>query len=380
MIQAIARFTFVIGGLLGGYAVTKLVDWQSQLGLPRYYVILLLIILGGAIGYVLGGIVGRELTALWLKTQRRYRETASADLLLGTVGLVVGLGVALLASAPLRLMKPEWLSVTVTVLLMLTAAYIGVGIALSRRRDFAALFPKLAPADLAGQRERIALLDTSAVIDGRFVELYRLGFMCGTLRVPRFVLSELQTLADSADDNRRLRGRRGLDLLASMPAETPVEVFEADYADTPQVDDKLMRLAVDAHSSIVTVDYNLTKVARVRGIEVLNLNDAATALRPTYLPGESIRLRVAKTGKDAGQGVGYLDDGTMVVIQSGSSHVGKDADVEVTSVLQTSAGRMIFARMVEHASTAAEEASGGEAAVADDAGSGGGRTSSGTSS
>ena len=347
MIQAISRFTFVVGGLLGGFAVTRFVDWQNELGLPRYYVIFLLIILGGAIGYVLGGIVGRELTTLWLKAQRRLREVASVDLLLGTVGLVVGLSIGLLASTPLRLVKPEWLSVTVTVLLMVTTAYVSAVIALSRRRDFAAFFPRIAPAKPTTAGERAVLLDTSAVIDGRFVELHRLGFMTGRLRVPRFVLAELQTLADSSDDNRRARGRRGLDLLASLPAETSVEVFETDYPDTPRVDDKLMRLAVDAKSSIATVDYNLAKVARVRGIEVLNLNDAASALRPTYLPGETIRLRIAKAGKEAEQGVGYLDDGTMVVIQGGRSRVGTDSDVEVTSVLQTSAGRMIFARVVE---------------------------------
>jgi uncharacterized protein YacL len=347
MIQALSRFTLVVGGLLGGFAVTRLVDWQDQLGLPQYYVIFLLIILGGAIGYVLGGIVGRELTTAWLKTQRRLREVASVDLFLGTVGLVVGLVIGLLASTPLRLVKPEWLSATVTVLLMVAAGYVSAVIALSRRRDFAALFPRIAPARPATVDERAVLLDTSAVIDGRFVELHRLGFMPGRLRVPRFVLSELQTLADSSDDNRRARGRRGLDLLASLPAEAPAEVFEVDYPDTALVDDKLMRLAVDAKSSIVTVDYNLAKVARVRGIEVLNLNDAASALRPTFLPGEIIRLRVAKPGKEAEQGVGYLDDGTMVVVQGGRSHVGVDADVEVTSVLQTSAGRMIFARIVE---------------------------------
>jgi len=366
MIQAISRFTLVIGGLLGGLAVTRIVDWQSELGLPQYYVIFLLIILGGAIGYVLGGIVGRELTTAWLKSQRRLREVASADLLLGTVGLVVGLSIGLLASAPLRLVKPEWLSVTATVLLMATLAYVCAGVALSRRRDFEAFFPALAPTKLATAGEQSVLLDTSAIIDGRFVELHQLGFMPGQLRVPRFVLSELQTLADSSDDNRRARGRRGLDLLASLPAETPVEVFETDYPDMPHVDDKLMRLAVDAKGSIVTVDYNLAKVARVRGIEVLNLNDAASALRPTYLPGEAIYLRIAKPGKEAEQGVGYLDDGTMVVVQGGRSHVGEDTDVEVTSVLQTSAGRMIFARVVERASAETPGGADADAASGDE--------------
>lgn len=345
MIQALTRFVLVTGGLLGGFAVTRIVDWQNELGLPRYYVIFLLIILGGAIGYVLGGIIGREFTVRWLKAEERIRDTAPADLVLSIAGLVVGLLVGLLASTPLRLIKPEWLAITTTILVMLTTAYIGVTVSMTKRRDFASMFPALASADLVSAEERAVLLDTSAVIDGRFVELHRLGFLPGVMRVPRFVLAELQTLADSADDNRRARGRRGLDLLASLPEGSTVAVFEADYSDTPHVDDKLMRLAVDARSSLVTVDYNLAQVARVRGIEVLNLNDAASALRPTYLPGEVIRLRIAKPGREAEQGVGYLDDGTMVVVQAALSFVGEDADVEVTSVLQTSAGRMIFARI-----------------------------------
>jgi len=344
MIEAITRVLLVTGGLVGGYAATGLVDWQSELGLPRYYVIFLLIILGGAIGYVLGGIIGRELTLVWRRAEARISDTSPADLLLSTAGLVVGLFIALLASWPLRLVRPAWLATTATVLLMLVVANLFMRAAMTKRRDFSAMFPRLAPPELVTADERTVLLDTSAVIDSRFVELRRLGFLPGTVRVPRFVLAELQTLADSADDTRRARGRRGLDLLASLPPEDAVPVFEADYADTPHVDEKLMRLAVDAKGVLVTVDYNLSKVARVRGIDVVNLNEAAAALRPNYIPGELIRIKVVKPGKEADQGVGYLDDGTMVVVQSGKELVGTEADVEVTSVLQTSAGRMIFAR------------------------------------
>lgn len=350
MIEAITRVILVTGGLVGGYAATGLVDWQTELGLPRYYVIFLLIILGGAIGYVLGGIIGRELTGVWRRIEARIIDTSPADLLLSTAGLMVGLVIALFASWPLRLVKPAWLSTTVTVLLMIVLANLFMRAAQSKRRDFSAMFPRLAPPELVTAEQRVVLLDTSVVIDGRFVELRRIGFLPGTLRVPRFVLAELQTLADSADDTRRARGRRGLDLLASLPTEDAVPVFETDYPDTPLVDEKLMRLAVDAKGSLLTVDYNLQKVASVRGIEVMNLNEAATALRPNYLPGESIRLRVTKQGKEPDQGVGYLDDGTMVVVQGGKGLVGTEADIEVTSVLQTSAGRMIFARQ-SHANT-----------------------------
>lgn len=345
MLQAITRFLLVVAGLLGGYVVTTAVDWQAQLpGLTQTYVIFLFIILGGAIGYVLGGIVGREMTAAWFRIETRLAETSAADIILGTIGLIVGLLVAFLAAQPLRLLQPPGFAIVIMALLTIVAAYAGIGVALTRRREFAALFPKLAPADLVTKGERLIILDTSAVIDARFADMRRTGFLPGKPRVPRFVLAELQTLADSADDGKRSRGRRGLDLLTAMPESDALEVVEIDYSDIAAVDDKLMRLAVDANATMVTVDYNLTKVARVRGIEVLNLNEAAAALRPSFLPGDGIRLRINKAGKEPGQGVGYLEDGTMVVVQDGREFVGTEADVEVSSVLQTSAGRMIFAR------------------------------------
>jgi uncharacterized protein YacL len=344
MIQALSRFTFIAAGLLAGWLITQTVDWQIQYGLSPQYVIFVFVILGGAIGYVLGGIVGRELATAWRLAETRVSGLAGVDVLLGTIGLVVGLLIAFLAAQPLRLLEPAGLAFTLTVLLSLLGAYVGIGIALTRRRDAVALFPALAPGDATEGGQRTVLLDTSAVIDGRFTEFAQLGFMPGRLRVPRFVLSELQTLADSADDTRRARGRRGLDLLSALPDDNLVDVFEVDYSELSAVDDKLMRLSVDAGATLATVDYNLTKVARVRGIEVLNLNEAAAALRPSFLPGDPMRLRVVKPGKEQGQGVGYLEDGTMVVIQDARDRVGTDASVEVTTVLQTAAGRMIFAR------------------------------------
>jgi uncharacterized protein YacL len=346
MIQAISRFTLVIAGLLGGYLVAQTVDWQAtQLsGLAPSYVIFLCIILGGSIGFVLGGIIGRELTSAWLKVEMRVADISGVDLILGTAGLLVGLLVAFLASQPLRLLEPSSFAITIMVLLTVVAVYLCVSIAMTRRREFSLLFPALAPGDLVSADERQLVLDTSAVIDSRFVELRRLGFLPGRPKVPRFVLAELQTLADSADDTRRSRGRRGLDLLTTLPAEDAPSVFEIDYMELAAVDDKLMRLCVDVGGALVTVDHNLAKVARVRGIEVLNVNEAAASLRPTFLPGDAIMLHIVKPGKEIGQGVGYLEDGTMVVVQGGRDLVGIDADVEVTSVLQTSSGRMIFAR------------------------------------
>lgn len=348
MITALTRFVFMAAGLLGGFAVSQLADWQDQVGLPQYYVIIVFLILGWSIGYVLGGIVGRELSAVWGRLEERIRALAPADLLLATIGLIAGLLVALLATQPILQVQPVWIGVGASVLLTILLAWAGVRVAAIKRREFAAMFPALAPSELTPASEKQMLLDTSAIIDARFVELHRLGYLLGRMRVPRFVLSELQTLADSADDTRRARGRRGLDLLATLD-EGSIEVFETDYPDTPEVDNKLMRLAEDLTAEIVTVDFNMTKVARLRGLGVLNLNELSAAMRPSFLPGERIRLKLLKHGKESGQAIGYLEDGTMVVVQEAKDRIGDELDVEVTSVLQTSAGRMIFARLGETA-------------------------------
>lgn len=349
MIVYITRFVLVIAGAMSGFAVSGVIDWSTQTGFPEDIVIFIFVILGSSIGYVLGGIIGRELARLWAKAEDRIRDVAPSGVLLSTAGLIVGLVVALLVSVPLRLIRPTWLGMGSTVLVFVMLAYLGVRVALVKRRDFARIFPRLdgdaSPDRSARRNAGSALLDTSAVIDGRFVELARLGFLARSLRVPGFVISELHTLADSAEDTKRARGRRGLDLLETLASgDVTVEVFDADFPDTADVDGKLARLALQLGAPIVTVDYNLTKVARVQGIEALNLNELAAALKPAFLPGQGLRVRVIREGKEADQGVGYLEDGTMVVVQQGSARVGSEVDAEVTSVLQTSAGRMIFAR------------------------------------
>jgi len=226
--------------------------------------------------------------------------------------------------------------------MFIVLGYGGVRIAMVKRRDVSQLFPSL-PEASGGLKTK--LLDTSAVIDGRFAELMRAGFVEGPVRVPGFVLAELQTLADSADDLRRAGGRRGLDLLATIrTGDHAVEVFEADYPEITSVDAKLVQLARDIDAQLVTVDYNLSQVARVQGVDVLNIHDLVAALRPNHLPGEALRIHVVREGKESDQGVGYLEDGTMVVVQNGRGLIGEDIDTTVTSVLQTSGGRMVFVR------------------------------------
>jgi uncharacterized protein YacL len=190
------------------------------------------------------------------------------------------------------------------------------------------------------------VVDTSAIIDGRIAEIVESGFIYGTLVVPKFVLDELQHIADSSDTLRRNRGRRGLEILAKMQKDspTPIEIVDEPLAEIPEVDAKLVALARERSKAILTNDYNLNRVAELQGVRVLNINSLANAVKPAVLPGEELRVRVIQEGKEAGQGVGFLDDGTMVVVEGGVRYIDKDLDVLVTRVLQTVAGRMIFAQ------------------------------------
>ena len=354
MIVQLTRFLLIAAGALAGLLVSNSIPWTQQYGLSETFVIIIFIILGSSIGYVVGGIVGREVESAYLAIDDRLKQVGLTDIALGTLGLIVGLVIATLATWPLRFVTQPTVGLVISVFMFLVLGYTGVRVALVKRRDLRRAFPRLDPdreddapgAEGSGAAARSPkYLDTSAVIDGRFVELMRADLLEGPVRVPRFVLAELQTLADSADDLKRARGRRGLDLLEAVRAsEHPVDMFEVDYPEVPKVDEKLMRLAADGAGVIVTTDFNLTKVARVQGLQVINVNEVAAALRPALLPGDSLRLKVVREGKEAEQGVGYLEDGTMVVVQDGRDRIGHEIDVVVTSVLQTAAGRMVFAR------------------------------------
>jgi uncharacterized protein YacL len=344
MIVQLTRFVLATAGALAGLQVKGLIDWTKQYGFPEILVIILFVILGTSIGFIFGGIIGRELQRGYIYLEDYLRRLSVSELMLGTVGLFVGLGLALIVSVPIQLLEPASVALAGSIASFIVLGYAGVRIAMIKRRDFARLFPRLGEVGTA-TTPAVRLLDTSGVIDGRFAELMRAGFVDGPVRVPGFVLAELQTLADSADDLRRARGRRGLDLLATMRAgDHPVDVFDADYPAIPEVDGKLVQLARDVRAQLVTVDYNLSQVARVQGIDVLNINDLAAALRPSHLPGEQLRIHVVREGKESDQGVGYLEDGTMVVVQNGREFIGQDIDTTVTSVLQTAGGRMVFVR------------------------------------
>lgn len=278
----------------------------------------------------------------------RLQKTPGEDLIVATGGLVVGLVVALLVSLPLPLIP--WIGRYLPVVVTVLSAYFGAALALRKKDELLRLSP-WKPARRAGREpERRAgvpkVLDTSAIIDGRIADVAATGFLEGPLVIPGFVIQELQRLADSSEELKRNRGRRGLDLLNRMRKDPTLSVDILEDHDTGGrgVDLALVRLARRLGGKVVTNDYNLNKVAQLHGVSVLNLNDLANATRPVVLPGEEMEVRVIRDGKEQGQGVGYLDDGTMIVVDGGRQFIGGTVGVTVTSVLQTSAGRMIFAR------------------------------------
>jgi uncharacterized protein YacL len=244
-----------------------------------------------------------------------------------------------------------WLPWQLSVVVHITFMMIGVFLSYRHRAELRQLLKfsnssrtAMVMSDQSDQQMKI--LDTSVIIDGRIADLCKTGFVEGSIIVPVFVLEELQHIADSADLLKRNRGRRGLDILNKMQKEllNPVIIDESRFEDTPEVDSKLVKLAKQTHGKVVTNDFNLNKVCELQGVRVLNINDLANAIKPVVLPGEEMMVTILKDGKEFGQGVAYLDDGTMIVVESGREYIGSSLYVVVTSVLQTSAGRMIFAR------------------------------------
>ncbi|PKM93020.1 MAG: hypothetical protein CVU80_00375 [Elusimicrobia bacterium HGW-Elusimicrobia-4] len=235
---------------------------------------------------------------------------------------------------------------TYSILIKMVLAYLGFIIAI-RKKEELSLLDKDIHLTSKKRQEDLKILDTSAIIDGRILDIIETNFVTGVIVVPEFVVLELQTLADSSDSTKRQRGRRGLDLLNKIRQNLVVQVkiFEKDYSEITQTDAKVLKLAEDLKAKIITTDFNLNKVASVHGVVVLNVNELAGVIKPALLPGEVLHIYLMKEGKEKKQAVAYLEDGTMVVVENGRSHLGKKVEVTVTNVLQTSTGRMIFANL-----------------------------------
>lgn len=339
--RIIGAIVFAIGTGMLGNSLADLLGAESE----TYVVVL------GLVGALAGLIVTPYITIRPLRRMRHSLSSMPSGRLTAIIGgTFIGLGAAALLSQPLSLLPSPFGQVA-----PLTAAavftYLSIVVLSARQSDLQGFFNIIRPTvQVAGAseepEEKFILLDTSVIIDGRIADISRTGFLRSTLLIPNFVLMELQHIADSADSLRRNRGRRGLEVLSIMQndSHSPVRITDMDESEVREVDSKLVALARHLHCPIMTNDYNLNRVAELQGVTVLNINDLANAVKSAFLPGEELRVKIIQDGKEAGQGVGYLEDGTMVVVEGGNRLIDKTMDVTVTKVLQTTAGRMIFAR------------------------------------
>lgn len=320
----------------------------AGLGGAAYALLVAACVIGGIVlGAVGGHFLGKAVAKLGRSIDRAGSTVTASGLIFTTVGLFIGLAIAGLGSLAIKdlpVVGPYLLPV-----FFAASGYLFAYLGFKRHTDVARVlgFKGLLQQPGAKQFIRPKLLDTSAIIDGRVAAAVTKGFIEGDLVIPAFVLEELQSIADSGEPGKRARGRRGLETVHSLQeGGGHVTIIERDFPSITEVDAKLIRLAKEMKACILTTDYNLNKVSEIQGVEVLNINDLAHSLKASVLPGESLRVRVLREGKEEGQGVAYLDDGTMVVIEGARGRIGGEADIEVTSVLQNPSGKMIFARLV----------------------------------
>lgn len=333
---------------------------DMSLTIARISVLILGTLLGVIIGYLISSFILKQGLVIAKRLERILTHIPNQELIAGTIGLLFGLIIANLIGVAFN--QVPIIGPYIPIILSAIFGYSGLKIMARKGPEMYYNYVQQWGGEGTKKTSRFKmfsthksdkttstpkLLDTSVIIDGRIKELCNTGFIEGPLMVPLFVLNELQIISDSADATKRNRGRRGLDILKEMQDanKVAIEVVEDDYDDLTEVDSKLMRLALDKQWKLMTNDFNLNKVARVQGIEVLNLNELANVLKPALIAGEWIRVQIMKEGKEVHQGVAYLDDGTMIVVEDGKHYVGQTVEVMVTSILQTSAGRMIFARV-----------------------------------
>ena len=336
--------------LMGGY-------WGYNLSISRP---------AESLGYILGFALLGALSGLLFtpyvttrpaRAMRSLLGRLSAEsLFAGLIGLVVGLLIAALLAFPLSLL-PKPLGEVLPFLGVLIFSYMSISLFVMRQGDIMGLLSALGGRTEGGSSSswtnlnRTILLDTSVIIDGRVADIARTGFLPGTLLIPRFVLNELQYIADSPDGMRRQRGRRGMEVLSELQKlpNILVRISDINVEGVREVDDKLIVLGKQLKSPVLTNDYNLNRIAELQGVTVLNINELANAVKSVVLPGEALRINIMQEGKEHSQGVGYMEDGTMVVVENGKDYIGEYMDVNITKVLQTAAGRMIFGRVDEDA-------------------------------
>lgn len=357
MLKRVIQIAFLfVGGALGLIFLPifyELIDLSSNPWLNNVYVSVLL---GAILLFALSFFLADYCVKLIRWLEDVLIKVPTGDLLFGTVGLIIGLILAYFVGVALERIELPSITGVVSFVISVILGYLGFQIGFRKREDILSLFmlskQERKKTEAIKQEQTTVhykLLDTSVIIDGRIADIALTGFVEGVFVVPQFVLTELQHIADSSDTLKRTRGRRGLDVLRRLQDERKTEVIitERDFEDVQEVDMKLVRLAKEMGGKIVTNDFNLNKVSELHNVHVLNINDLANAVKPVVIPGEMMQVLVIKDGKEHNQGLAYLDDGTMIVVEGGRNYIGQTIRVEVTSVLQTSAGRMIFAKPKE---------------------------------
>ncbi|EDS71914.1 PIN domain protein [Anaerofustis stercorihominis DSM 17244] len=370
MKKALYALIFVLGAIVGTQLGSWLIDsghlYQrlginitSAFGKGTIYV--LAAILFGFIFIIFIPFFAKAFRRIFAQISREINNTTFTQIGLVIGSLILALILSALLCLPFQNMNlPGWIVSIITIVIYAVCIYVFVSIASYKAPDAERFFRGLNPFENETFKQKqtkkhpkvpigvAKILDTSVIIDGRILDILKTGFIDGPIILPNFVLFELQQIADSADSVKRSRGRRGLDILNQIQKELPIEVvnLDKDYPDITEVDTKLLKLAIDIDAKVVTNDYNLNKIAEFQGVEVLNTNELSNAVKTVVLPGEELFVKVIKEGKENSQGIAYLEDGTMIVVEEGRSRIGEELNTVVTSVLQTAAGRMIFVKPV----------------------------------
>lgn len=363
MLQKILRALFTMVGFVVGYLIADVIMkthyflnlsyFKSSMTMTILFVIFC-IVLFGFIFFLISPWIIKIIASIMEYFEKNLQKVPANEILFGTGGAIIGL---IIVSLIVNLFPEKSILVSViAIILAVIVAALGADIAVRKREDLINFFANVKKSgNVKEKRSKNSklepkILDTSVIIDGRIFDICQTGFIEGSLIIPNFVLEELRHIADSSDSLKRNRGRRGLDILNKIQKELniDVQIYEKDFPNITEVDSKLLKLAQVLNGKVITNDYNLNKVAEFQGVSVLNINELANAVKPVVLPGEEMHIQVVKDGKESGQGIAYLDDGTMIVIEGGRKHIGQNLDVIVTSVLQTAAGRMIFARQKDN--------------------------------
>lgn len=356
ILRGLFYIIFVLGGTLVGHRVAFFFTPMPAFADNPRAVIIASLAIGGMIGFLLAPVLVKVFLFAVEGTIEGLQKLSPYEIFFGTIGLIVGLIVAALLinlfftplMEPISSARVVGQFVKPFVVVLVTIFFVYLGVFITIQLPFTGHLPrnhfkgKFYAFKNTGD---VKILDTSVIIDGRISDICATGFLNGNIIVPKFVLDELQLIADSGDALKRNRGRRGLDVLNKMRKELDLLEINEDPVEGEGVDAKLVKLAKQLKGSIVTNDFNLNKIAEFQGVKILNINELANALKPVVLPGEDLQLKILKEGKETGQGIGYLDDGTMIVVEGGRRLIGENVTVQVTSIIQTAAGKMIFAKI-----------------------------------